>query len=183
MRKCPCPCGDDSRGGSLKRDDMLGRERIVSALTCPVPRSPRSGHPGPAHTVVIGYRDLAEVPCLIQRHWYRNYAPLWSNVWIYAPQVMPSDSDVNLLFTDVYTIEVEHPHPVKIDGQSYPPKATLELRRGRHSIATTSRLRLKLRVAQVDHLLNSAYQYPTWFFGNSPGLIPYPANRGIWVDD
>ena len=126
---------------------------------------------------------LAEAPYAIRRHLYRNYAPLWSNVWIYAPQVNPSDSEVDLLFTDVYSIETERPTSVLIDGQTYAPRATVELRRGRHSIATASRLRLKLRAAKVDHLLNPAYRYPTWFFWPRQGLIPYPANTGIWVDD
>ncbi len=126
--------------------------------------------------------NLAEAPFAIRRHFYRNYAPLWSNVWIYAPQVKPSDSAVELLFTDVYSIETERPTPVLIDGQTYAPRATVELRRGHHAIATASRLRLKLRAAKADHLLNPAYRFATWFFWPAQGLIPYPADTGIWVD-
>jgi len=128
-------------------------------------------------------RLQAEVPYLIRRHLYRNYAPLWSNVWIYAPQVMPSDTDVDLLFTDVYFIETERPTSVLIDGQTYAPGATVQLRRGRHSIATASRVRLKLRETKVNHLLNPNYREPRWFFWPGDFIFPPPAGRGVWVDD
>jgi len=137
----------------------------------------------PIRLVVYNWKIDFEVPEPIRKHLYRNYAPLWANVWIYAPQVRPSDSDVNLLFTDVYSIEMEQPHPVIIDGQTYPPGATVELQRGRHTIATKSRLRLKLRAAKVDHLLNPAYREPTVFFWPGKGLAPPHARTGLWVDN
>jgi hypothetical protein len=137
----------------------------------------------PIRVLLYTFKIDADVPTPIRKHFCRNYAPFWGNVWIYAPQVRPSDSEVNLLFTDVYTIEMEHPHPVQIDGHSYAPKATLELRRGRHSIATASRLRLKLRAAKVDHLLDPACREPFNFFWPSRGFMPYPANKGVWVND
>ena len=137
----------------------------------------------PIRLVVYNWKIDFEVPGPIRRHLYRNYAPLWSNVWIYAPQVKPSDSEVNLLFTDVYSMETEHAHPVMIDGQTYTPGATVALQRGRHTIATVDRLRLKLRAAQVDHLRNPAYRDPVQFFYPGKGLAPLHARNGLWVDD
>ncbi len=136
----------------------------------------------PIRVLLYTFKIDADVPPLIRKHLYRNYAPLWGNVWIYAPQVRPSDSEVNLLFTDVYSIEMDQPHPVLIDSQPYAPGATVELRRGRHSIATASRLRLKLRAAKVDHLLDPAYREPVNFFWPARGFTPYPASKGRWVD-
>ena len=136
----------------------------------------------PIRVLLYTFKIDADVPPLIRKHLYRNYAPLWGNVWIYAPQVRPSDSEVNLLFTDVYSIEMDQPHPVLIDSQPYAPGATVALRRGRHSIATASRLRLKLRAAKVDHLLDPAYREPVNFFWPARGFMPYPASKGRWVD-
>ena len=135
----------------------------------------------PIRLVVYNWKIDFEVPEPIRRHLYRNYAPLWSNVWIYAPQVKPSDSEVNLLFTDVYSIETEHAHPVMIDGQTYAAGATVELQRGRHKIATVDRLRLKLRAAQVDHLRNPAYRDPVHFFYPVKGLAL--TSRSYWTVD
>ena len=134
---------------------------------------------------VLLYTDKidADVPTPIRNHLYRNYAPFWGNVWIYAPQVRSSDSEVNLLFTDVYFIEMDHHHTVLIDSQPYAPGATLTLGRGRHTIATTARLRLELRAAKVEHLLDPAYRQPVNFFWPTRGFIPYPANKGRWMDD
>ena len=137
----------------------------------------------PIRVLLYTFKIDADVPMPIRKHLYRNYAPFWGNVWIYAPQVRPSDSEVNLLFTDDYSIEMDRPQTVLIDGQSYAPGATLALKRGRHTIATPTRLRLKLRAAKVDHLLDSACREPFNFFWPSRGFMPYPANRGVWVDD
>ena len=137
----------------------------------------------PIRLLIYNWKIDYEVPKLIRTHLYRNFAPLWGNVWIYSPQVKPSDSNVNLLFTDVYSIEMEKPHPVMIDGQTYPPGSTLELNRGRHSILTTSRLRLKLRAAKADHLRNPAYREPVNFFYPGQGLSPRLARTGPWVDE
>ena len=90
---------------------------------------------------------------------------------------------MNLLFTDAYTIEMKEPHPVMIDGRTYAPGATVELRRGRHAIVTPSHLRLKLRAARVDHLLKLAYREPTLFFWPRKGPAPPHVRLGIWMDD
>ena len=137
----------------------------------------------PIRLLIHNFKIDLEVPAPIRRHLYRNYAPLWSNVWIYAPQVRPSDSEVNLLFTDAYTIEMKEPHPVVIDGRTYAPGATVELGRGRHAIVTPSHLRLKLRAARVDHLLKPAYREPTLFFWPRKGPAPPHVRQGIWMDD
>ena len=133
--------------------------------------------------LVYNWKINVEVPNPIRKHLYRNYAPLWGNVWIYAPQVRPSDSDVNLLFTDVYSIEMEQRRPVVIDGQTHIPGTTVALKRGRHTIATVARLRLRLRAAKVDHLLDQACRKPVNFFYPEQGLAPPPAGRGLWIDD
>jgi hypothetical protein len=133
--------------------------------------------------LIYNWKIDYEVPQLIRRYLYRNYAPLWANVWIYAPQVKPSESEVSLLFTDLYTIEMKDRHPVVIDGRTYAPGATVELRRGRHTIATTARLRLKLRAAKVDHLLKPAYREPVDFFYPGQGPAPPHARTGLWADD
>jgi len=137
----------------------------------------------PIRLMVYNWKIDVEVPELIRHYVYRNYAPLWANVWIYAPQVRPSDSDVNLLFTDVYSIEMEQGHPVVIDGQTYVPGATVALQRGRHSIATVARLRLKLRAAEVDHLLNAAYRDPVNLFYPQQGPALMPSHNELWVGD
>src|ERR1700679_350768 len=72
----------------------------------------------PIRVVIYTYKIDDEVPEHIRTHLYRNYAPLWANVWIYAPQLTPADTDVHLLFADLYTIETEEPHIVRIDGQA-----------------------------------------------------------------
>ena len=137
----------------------------------------------PIRLLVYNWKIDIEVPKSIRDHLYRNYAPLWANVWIYAPQVSPSDSDVNLLFTDVYSIEMEQRHPVTIDGQTYVPGATVLLNRGRHSIATVARLRLKLRAEKVDHLLNPAYREPVNLFYPQKGLALISSHKELWIDD
>ena len=133
----------------------------------------------PIRLMVYNWKIELEVPKLIRNYLYCNYAPLWANVWIYAPQVKPSDSEVNLLFTDVYSIEMEERHPVTIDGQTYLPGTTVALERGRHSIATVARLRLKLRAEKVDHLLNPAYREPVNLFYPQQGLALAPAGTGL----
>jgi len=137
----------------------------------------------PIRLLLYTFKIDADVPTLIREHLYRNYAPFWGNVWIYAPQVKPSDSEVNLLFTDAYSIEMDQPRPVLIDSQPYAPGATVALKQGRHRIATTARLRLKLRAAKVDHLLDPAYREPVNFFWPARGFMPYPASKGRWMDD
>ena len=73
---------------------------------------------------------------------------------------------------------MEQPHPVVIDGQTYAPGATVELQRGRHMIATVTRLRLKLRAAKVDHLLNPAYREPVNFFYPGTRSCSTPRSHG-----
>ena len=124
----------------------------------------------PIRLMVYNWKITEEVPKLIRNHLYSNYAPLWANVWIYAPLVRPSDSDVDLLFTDIYSIEMEQHHPVVIDDETYAAGETLALKRGRHKIATVARLRLVLRTPQVDHLLNPAYREPVNLFYPLQGL-------------
>ena len=136
----------------------------------------------PIRVLLYTFKIDADVPTPIRKHLYRNYAPFWGNVWIYAPQVRPSDSEVNLLFTDTYSIEMNQPHTVLIDGQAYAPGTTVALKQGRHTIATTARLRLKLRSAKVDHLLDPVYREPVNFFWPARGFTPYPASTGRWVD-
>jgi hypothetical protein len=138
----------------------------------------------PIRVVVYTYKIDHEVPEPIRRHLYRNYAPLWANVWIYAPQVKPGDGQVDLLFAASYTIETEQPHVVLIDGQTYSSGATVELERGRHTINAPARLRLKLQTPCVAHLLNPAYRAPICFFWPDMTFTPPPhAYTGVWVDD
>jgi hypothetical protein len=72
----------------------------------------------PIRVVVYSFK-VDELPEVLRNHVYRNYAPFWANVWIYAPQVRPTDAEVRLLFTDSYVIETEEPDSVRIDGQDY----------------------------------------------------------------
>ena len=137
----------------------------------------------PIRVVVYNYKIDNEVPQLIRTYLYRNYAPFWSNVWLYAPQVKPADSEINLLFTDSYTIETEEPQFVRLDGHTYASGTTVALERGRHTIATPARLRLKLQPTHVAHLLNPAYREPIGFFYPDPLPPPPHARTGVWVDD
>jgi hypothetical protein len=134
--------------------------------------------------VVVFSLKVDELPEALRKHVYRNYAPFWANVWIYAPQVRPADAEVHLLFTDSYVIETEKPDFVRVDGQTYASGTTVKLERGRHSIETPVRLRLKQRPANVEHLLNPAYRQPTrliWPDLEKPA--PPQAATGLWVDD
>jgi len=130
-------------------------------------------------------RDVgrAEVPYSIRKYLYRHYAPLWSNVWVYAPQVHPSDAHFDLRFTDAYSIEPERPCLVQVDGQTYAPRTNVRLQRGRHSVVSTSRLRLRLQTEKANNLLDAAYRAPTRFFWPEKGLAGSQARNGIWVDD
>ena len=66
-----------------------------------------------------------------------------------------------------------------IDGQTYLPGTTVALERGRHSIATVARLRLKLRAEKVYYLLNPAYREPVNLFYPQQGLALPPAGTGL----
>jgi hypothetical protein len=122
------------------------------------------------------------VPEPVKQHLFRNYAPFWANVWIYAPQCQPTDSQVNLLFAGSYGIETEKPGRVLIDGQSYAPGDTVELGQGRHAIVAPVRLRLKLRPSNIDQLLNPAYREPISFFWPNMGPAADHIRTGVWVD-
>ncbi len=137
----------------------------------------------PIRLLIHNFKIDEEVPAPIRRHLYRTYAPLWSNVWIYAPQVRPPGLEVNLLFTDAYTLEMKGQHPVMIDGLTYAPGATVELLRGRHTVVTSADLRLKLRAARADHLLKPAYREPTLFFWPRKGVAPRRVSQGVWMHD
>jgi hypothetical protein len=123
-------------------------------------------------------------PEVIRKHVQRNYAPLWSNIWIYAPQFPAGDSQVNLLFAGSYTLETERPadSPVQIDGKTCPEGGTLSLERGRHTIASPVRVRLKLQPSGIDHLLNPAYREPSQLFWTErlgPGEPCF--STGVWL--
>jgi hypothetical protein len=137
----------------------------------------------PIRVVVYTFK-IEEMPQALRDHVYRNYAPFWANVWIYAPQVGPADAEVRLLFTDSYVIETEEPDSVRIDGQTYNSGATVKLERGRHSVAAPVRLRLKVRAANVDQLLNPAYREPSELLWRDLGGAPLPphAATGVWTD-
>lgn len=173
----------DANTHSLSTVDLNSAPPIQSLTAAQVAEILERLQKEPIRVLLYTFKIDADVPTLIRKHLYRNYAPFWGNVWMYAPQVRPSDSEVNLLFTDVYSIEMDQPHPVLIDSQAYAPGATLALKRGRHTIATPARLRLKLRAAKVDHLLDPAYRKPVNFFWPSRGFISYPASTGRWVDN
>jgi hypothetical protein len=123
------------------------------------------------------------VPERIKKHLWRSYAPFWGNVWIYAPQCQPAGSEVNLLFAGSYTIETEQPGRVVIDGQPHASGETIELERGPHAVTTPVRLRLKLKPAGVEHLLNPAYREPVWFFWPDSWPVPTRTREGQWVED
>src|SRR5262249_44226092 len=98
------------------------------------------------------------VPPPIRDHLFRNYAPFWGNVWLYAPQCRPADSEVNLLFPGRYTVETERPGEVRVDGRAVACGDTVELARGRHAIRTSVRCRLRLQPEGVDYLLDPAHR-------------------------
>jgi hypothetical protein len=123
------------------------------------------------------------VPDPIKKHLFGNYAPFWGNIWIYAPQSKPTDSKISLLFTATYAVETEQPRTVQIDGQSYAPGETVELRQGQHAIVTPVRLRLKLQPPNIDHLLNPAYREPIAFFWPNMGPAADHVRAGVWLDD
>jgi hypothetical protein len=123
------------------------------------------------------------VPDLIKKHLFRTYAPFWGNIWLYALQCHPSQSQVNLLFAGSYLIDAEQPERVQIDGRSYAVGDYVELDQGPHTVATPVRLRLKLRPANVEHLLNPAYREPIAFFWPYMGPAADHVRNGVWVDD
>jgi hypothetical protein len=123
------------------------------------------------------------VPDLIKKYLFRNYAPFWGNVWLYAPQCRPTDSDVILLFTGSYLIETETPGQVRIDGKSCSCGQTVVLECGRHSIDASVRFRLKLQQPSAERLLNPAYREPVWFFWPGKGPIDDFMRDGVWVKD
>jgi len=126
------------------------------------------------------------LPKEIQNHLWRSYAPFWANIWIYAPQCQPASSHVNLLFAGTYTIETEKPGPVRIDGKSHAAGDTVELGQGLHAIETAVRVRLKLLPPNIDHLLNSKYREPTWFFWGVIGAhlpVPEHIRTGVWIEE
>jgi hypothetical protein len=129
-----------------------------------------------------GIIDIS-APEVIRKHVQRNYAPLWANVWIYAPQFGPADSRGKLLFSGDYMIETETPGLVRIDGQTCASGQTIALQQGRHTIDSTVRFRVKLQPPDIDHLLKPAYCEPILFFWPD-GIVPAPPHysTGVWVD-
>jgi hypothetical protein len=123
------------------------------------------------------------VPEPIKKHLFRNYAPFWANIWIYAPQCKPDDSQVRLLFTADYVIDTQKPGQVVIDGRSYLPGQTVALEQGYHTIDTPVRFRLRLQPPHVEHLLNPAYREPIAFFWPYMGPAAEHVRYGVWVDD
>ena len=123
------------------------------------------------------------VPKPILDHLFRNYAPLWGNIWIYAPQCQPGRRRVNLLFEGDYTIETEKPARVLIDGKSHGSGETVELDRGRHAIVAPVRCRLRLQPAHIDHLLDPAYRDPVGFFWPDRGPADPHIRTGVWAAD
>jgi hypothetical protein len=128
-----------------------------------------------------GIIDIS-APEAIRKHVLRNYAPLWANIWIYAPQFSPADTQGKLLFSGDYTIETESPGLVRIDGQTCASGQMLTLQQGRHTIDATVRFRLKLQPPDIEHLLNPAYREPILFFWPE-GIAPAPPHyaTGVWV--
>jgi hypothetical protein len=158
----------------------------------PIDRRPAADHAAllerfqhePIRFVVYTYVIDSAAPKVIREHVQRNYAPLWSNIWIYAPQFPSGDSQVDLQFAGVYTIETESPPgcSLQIDGKACPEGGTIELERGRHTIASPVRLRLKLQPPGIDHLLNPAYREPSQLFWTErlgPGEPHF--GTGVWV--
>lgn len=173
----------DRHARSLLCVDMNGSPPISSLTESELTAILERLKEEPIRVVVYTYKIDEEVPEPIRTHLYRNYAPLWANVWIYAPQVKPADGQVDLLFTASYTLETEQPQVVLIDGQTYSSGATVELDRGRHTIVTPVRLRLKLQTARIAQLLKPQYREPIGFFW--PEMTPTPphARAGVWMDD
>jgi hypothetical protein len=122
-------------------------------------------------------------PEIILNHLHRNYAPFWGNIWLYAPQCSPAASQVNLLFSGLYTIETETPGDVQIDDRCYSSGETLELECGRHTVVTPVRVRLKLKPTGIDHLLDPAYCDPVTFFWPDRWPVSDQMRHGVWVKD
>lgn len=93
----------------------------------------------PPKLMLWNYR-MAALPKPFMQPVLRRFAPLYGNIFYYAPVV--DRSPFTIAFDGSYALD--SPTAVAIDGRRVAPRGIVELRKGAHSIAASSPVRLRL---------------------------------------